>query len=177
MFSKAKMVLISFLIALGLLMPGLEKKAEAKQRKKKVGFFEQFQRKIKRDFKRSCKKTKRAIVKAGAAVQDKIMDGAVKAKSAITGKKPKKVWVRGHYSKGHKSLTNGHFRRVKRHHHSSGGTSSGGGAPEPAPTPTPTPAPAPAPAPSAPGVSVGNPLPPVDPALPTTVQKSVRNRR
>ena len=42
------------------------------------------------------------------------MDGAVKAKSKITGKKAKKTWVKGHYKKGSKSHTKGHFRKVSK---------------------------------------------------------------
>lgn len=100
---------------------------EASAAKKKTSFFASASKK----FKRACKKTKKACVKAGSAVTNKIMDGAVKAKSKITGKKPKKVWVKGHYKKGSKSHTKGHFRKVskkggkKASSSSSGSTSTG----------------------------------------------------
>lgn len=124
------------LLALGLFLGGGENtsaEAKGKCHKKKVGFFKRCARKVKRTIKRVCKKTKRAVVLTGAAIQNKVMDSAVKAKSVITGKKPKRVWVKGHYKKGQKTLTNGHFRRVKR-----GGKKpahSGGGVLPPAPAP------------------------------------------
>lgn len=68
-------------------------------------------RTIKRKVKKTVKKTKRAIVKTGAAAQNAVMDSAVKAKSAVTGKKAKKTFVKGHYKKGTKTLTNGHFSK------------------------------------------------------------------
>ncbi|MBU1105841.1 MAG: hypothetical protein KKB51_04150 [Candidatus Riflebacteria bacterium] len=115
--------------------------------KKKVSCFKKAIRKIKRNIKKSAKKTKRAFVKAGSSVTNKIMDGAVKAKSKLTGKKAKRTWVKGHYKKGSKTHTKGHFRKVsrkgKKPSSSSGSTGS-----------------------SAPAVS-GQPLPPSqDPVLP-----------
>jgi len=140
MLKTTSKIVLTGLIALGLLCPAMTPKAEAAKGKKKVGFFKRVTRKVKRTVKRVAKKTKRAVVKTGAAIQNKVMDSAVKAKSCITGKKAKKTFVKGHYKKGQKTLTNGHFRRVKRNKKPA---QSGGGV-------------IPAPAPSA----------PMDPALP-----------
>jgi len=75
------------------------------------------------------------------------MDGAVKAKSKLTGKKAKKTWVKGHYKKGSKSHTKGHFRKVGKKGGKKSSSSSSNGS-------------------SAPAVS-GQPLPPAqDPVLP-----------
>ena len=137
------------------------RKAEAKgTHHKKVGFFTKMKRMVKRKIKWVCKKVRRGIVNAGSRVQNKIMDTGVKIKSRITGKKPKRVWVRGHYSKGNRHHTKGHFRRVHRKGKpvSSGGGSNpgqGGGAPAPAPSTPPT------------SISGGSPLPPIDPVLPS----------
>lgn len=68
-------------------------------------------RTIKRKAKKTIKKTKRAIVKTGAAAQNAVVDTAVKAKAKVTGKKAKKTFVKGHYKKGNKTLTNGHFKK------------------------------------------------------------------
>ncbi len=135
MLKTTSKIVLSGLIALGLLCPAVTPKAEAaKKGKKKVGFFKRVTRKVKRTVKRVCKKTKRAVVKTGAAVQNKVMDSAVKAKAAVTGKKPKSTFVKGHYKKGQKTLTNGHFRRVNR---SKKPAHSGGGSLPPAPAPAP----------------------------------------
>ena len=118
-------------LSLGLFLGGGETTPAEAKTKKKVGFFKRICRKVKRTVKRVCKKTKRAIVRTGAAVQNKVMDSAVKAKSCLTGKKPKNVWVKGHYKKGQKTLTNGHFRRVK--HGKKPAHNGGGVIPAPAP--------------------------------------------
>ena len=133
MLKTTAKVLFRALIAIGLLIPAAPDQAEAKS-KKKVGFFTRVKRAVKHKAKMTAKKTRRAVVKAGCAVSNGVMDSAVKAKSAITGKKAKKVWVKGHYKTHNKKHTNGHFARVKRHHKSSGGAS----APAPAPAPMPS---------------------------------------
>ncbi len=160
-------------LSLGLFLGGGENTPAEAKCKKKVGFFKRCVRKIKRTIKRICKKTKRAIVRTGAAIQNKVMDSAVKAKACITGKKPKRVWVKGHYKKGQKTLTNGHFRRVKR-----GGKKpnhSGGGVINPAP------APSPAPGQTGQTITNGAPLPPIDPVLPGGINpiriKAPKHRR
>jgi len=79
---------------------------------KKTSCLTKLSRTIKRNVKKTVKKTKRAIVKTGANAQNAVVDSAVKAKSAITGKKAKKTFVKGHYKKGNKTLTNGHLRTV-----------------------------------------------------------------
>lgn len=149
-------------LALGLFLGSGEiRKAEAKgKHHKKVGFFTKMKRKIKRKIKRVCKKIRRGVVNAGHRVQNRIMDSGVKLKSRITGKKPKRVWVCGHYKKGKRHSTKGHFRRVNRKGKpGSGGSNPGQGGF----------APAPAPAPSTPPTSIagGSPLPPIDPVLPS----------
>lgn len=111
--SKAYRILTVFLIVFGLFVTSGEN-TDVSAAKKKTSFFKKVARKIKRNIKKTCKKTKRAFVKAGSAVTNKVMDSAVKAKAKITGKKAKKVWVKGHYKKGNKGHTNGHFRTVKR---------------------------------------------------------------
>lgn len=80
--------------------------------KKDTSCLTKIKRTIKRNVKKAVKKTKRAVVKTGAAAQNAVMDTAVKAKSAVTGKKAKKTFVKGHYKKGNKTLTNGHFSKV-----------------------------------------------------------------
>ncbi|MBU1105344.1 MAG: hypothetical protein KKB51_01650 [Candidatus Riflebacteria bacterium] len=80
---------------------------------KKVSCLKKITRTIKRKVKKTIKHTRRAIGKTGANVQNAIADSAVKAKKAITGKK-KSTFVKGHYKKGQKSLTNGHFRKVSK---------------------------------------------------------------
>ncbi|MBF0547034.1 MAG: hypothetical protein HQM08_21515 [Candidatus Riflebacteria bacterium] len=97
--------------------------AEAKGRHKKVGIFTRISRTVKRNFNRTCKKVHRGIVNAGCSVTNKVMDGAVNVKTALTGKK-KYTWVEGHYKKGNKHHTSGHFRRIIRHK-KSGGTPGG----------------------------------------------------
>lgn len=84
---------------------------EAFAAKKKTSCLTKAVRKVKRDVKRTAKKTKRAIVKTGANVQNAVVDSAVNAKAKVTGKK-KSTFVKGHYKKGQKTLTNGHFRKV-----------------------------------------------------------------
>ncbi len=130
MMSKVAKILVCVLVGLGLFMPSANKPADAKSRKK-VGFFTRVKRAIKRKVKRTIKKTRRAIVRSGCAVQNKIMDGAVNAKRAITGKRPKQVWVKGHYKKGNKHHTSGHFRYNRKRSKPSAG-------PGPAPAPAPT---------------------------------------
>ena len=135
MLKTTSKIIVCGLIAMGLLCPAVTPKAEAKG-KKKVGFFKRVARKVKRTVKRVAKKTKRAVVRTGAAIQNKVMDSAVKAKSCITGKKAKSTFVKGHYKKGQKTLTNGHFRRVKKGKK----PASNGGGVIPAPAPAPAPA-------------------------------------
>lgn len=150
MISRSKLLAVA-LLALGVLFGGGEAdKAEAKgHHHKKVGFFTRVKRAVKHKIKMKAKKVRRAFVRTGCAIKNGIMDSAVKAKSKITGKKPKRVWVKGHYKTHNKHHTKGHWRRVKRGHKPSGGCSNQGGA---------TQAPAP--------ISGGQPLPPLDPALP-----------
>lgn len=146
--SKVYKTLAVLLLALGFFaVSGEMDEVMAAKKKGCQSFFKKAARKMKRNIKKACKKTKRSFVKAGSAVTNKIMDGAVKAKSKLTGKKAKKTWVKGHYKKGSKSHTKGHFRKVgkKGGKKSSSSTSSGS---------------------SAPAVS-GQPLPPAqDPVLP-----------
>lgn len=123
-------VALVVLIAFGLFGVSFVSKAEAKT-KKKVGFFTKMSRKIKRKVRHVAKKTRRAIGNTAARIEDGIMDAGVAAKKAITGKKCK-THVRGHYKKGQKSMTNGHFRRVSKKK-----KPAGGGAPSPAPAPAP----------------------------------------
>lgn len=164
MLVRASRWMTVILLSLGLFFAGGElRQAEAGKgghHHKKVGFFKKMGRKIKRKIKRVCKKIRRGIVKAGCKIQNKIMDSGVKLKSKITGKRPKRVWVCGHYKKGNKHHTSGHWRRNRKHSKpGAGGGSSdpgqgGGQAPEPAPVP-PT------------SISGGSPLPPIDPVLPS----------
>ncbi|PKL50138.1 MAG: hypothetical protein CVV42_03885 [Candidatus Riflebacteria bacterium HGW-Riflebacteria-2] len=146
--SKVYKTLAVLLLALGFFaVSGEMDEVMAARKKSSQSFFKKAARKMKRNIKKACKKTKRSFVKAGSAVTNKIMDGAVKAKSKLTGKKAKKTWVKGHYKKGSKSHTKGHFRKVSKKggkKSSSSGSSSS----------------------SAPAVS-GQPLPPSqDPVLP-----------
>ncbi len=144
--SKLYKTLAVFLVAFGFFAFAGENQAEAAKKKCKQSFFKKATSKIKRNIKKACKKTKRAVVKSGSAVTNKIMDGAVKAKAKITGKKAKKTWVKGHYKKGSKSHTKGHFRKVGK---------KGGNKPSTAPANTGTTA------------VTGQPLPPSqDPVLP-----------
>ncbi len=85
--------------------------------KPKKSFFKKFKKAV----KKSVKKTKKAFkkgykagykagVKTGDAIQNKVMDGGVKAKKALTGKKCK-TFVKGHYKKNG-THTKGHWRKV-----------------------------------------------------------------
>lgn len=146
--NKVYKTLAVFMVAFGFFVfAGENNEVEAARKKSSQSFFKKASNKIKRNIKKTCKKTKRAVVKAGSAVTNKIMDGAVKAKSKITGKKAKKTWVKGHYKKGSKSHTKGHFRKVGK----SGGKKSTSSS-----------------RPSNSGIAVGGqPLPPAqDPVLP-----------
>ncbi len=98
------------LVAIGLFAMSGES-SELQAAKKKTSFIKKVTRTIKRKVKKTVKKTKRAIVKTGASIQNAAADTAVKAKKAITGCK-KSTFVKGHYKKGNKTLTNGHFRKV-----------------------------------------------------------------
>ncbi len=150
MASRYTKILTVGLLALGVLFGGGEAdKAEAKGHHKKVGFFTRMKRAVKHKIKMTAKRTRRALVRTGCNIKNGIMDSAVKAKSKITGKKPKRVWVKGHYKTHNKKHTCGHWRRVKSSHKHSGSSSQ-------------TPGQAPAPSP----ISGGQPLPPLDPALP-----------
>lgn len=82
--------------------------------KAKVSCLTQAKRTIKRKVKKTVKKTKRAVVKTAANAQNAVVDSAVKAKSTVTGKKAKSTFVKGHYKKGNKTLTNGHLRQVSK---------------------------------------------------------------
>ncbi|HEY9068893.1 MAG TPA: hypothetical protein VIV61_01480 [Candidatus Ozemobacteraceae bacterium] len=131
MLKTTAKVLFGALIAIGLLIPAAPDQAEARS-KKKVGFFTRVKRAVKHKAKMTVKKTRRAIVKAGCNISNGIHDSATKAKSAITGKKAKRVWVKGHYKTHNKKHTQGHYARVKRHHKPNGGASQ---TPAPAPMP------------------------------------------
>lgn len=131
MLKTTAKVIFGALIAIGLLIPSTADQAEAKS-KKKVGFFTRVKRAVKHKVKMTAKKTRRAVVKAGCAVTNGVMDSAVKAKKAVTGKKAKKVWVKGHYKTHNKKHTQGHFRRVNRSHKPSGSASTPAPAPMPA---------------------------------------------
>ncbi|HAE40412.1 MAG TPA: hypothetical protein DCG57_17535 [Candidatus Riflebacteria bacterium] len=154
--SKVYKTLAVLLVAFGFFtFAGEVNEVSAAKKKCNKSFFKKAASKMKRNIKKACKKTKRSFVKAGSAVTNKIMDGAVKAKSKITGKKAKKTWVKGHYKKGSKSHTKGHFRKVGKSggKKSSGSSTSSGSA-------------------SAPAVS-GQPLPPAqDPVLPNFNRRS-----
>jgi len=111
--NKVYKTLAVFMVAFGFFMfAGENNEVEAAKKKSNQSFIKKTSNNIKRNIKKTCKKTKRAVVNAGSAVTNKIMDGAVKAKSTITGKKANKTWVKGHYKKGAKSHTKGHFRKV-----------------------------------------------------------------
>ncbi|GAB4278554.1 MAG: hypothetical protein Kow0029_21910 [Candidatus Rifleibacteriota bacterium] len=112
--SKAYRILAVLLLTFGLFVTTGERTEVLAKKSKKTSWIKKAARKIKRKVKRAAKKTRRAFVKAGASVTNKIMDSAVKAKSKITGKKAKKTWVKGHYKKGNKKHTKGHFRKVRR---------------------------------------------------------------
>ncbi len=53
---------------------------------------------------------KKAVVKTGDCIQNKVMDSGVAIKKAVTGKKCK-TFVKGHYDKNG-NHTKGHFRKV-----------------------------------------------------------------
>ncbi len=113
--SKVYKTLAVLLLAFGFFaVSGEVDEVMAAKKKSSQSFFKKASNKMKRNIKKACKKTKRAFVKAGSAVTNKIMDGAVNAKSKLTGKKAKKTWVKGHYKKGAKSHTKGHFRKVSK---------------------------------------------------------------
>ncbi|MBF0543661.1 MAG: hypothetical protein HQM08_04470 [Candidatus Riflebacteria bacterium] len=125
MINRTTNIIIAIIISLGLFIAGAAPTAEAGKGccKKKAGVFTR----MKRAIKRTCKKVKRGVVKAGASVQNAFMDSAVNAKTAITGKK-NYTWVKGHYTKGNKTLTNGHFRKIsKGKGKGSGNPGQGGG--------------------------------------------------
>lgn len=98
------------LVSLGL-FTAVGETSQVMAAKKKTCAITKITRKIKRNVKKTVKKTKRAVVKTGASIQNAVADSAVNAKKAITGKK-NKTFVKGHYKKGQKTLTNGHFRKV-----------------------------------------------------------------
>lgn len=120
--NKMYKALAVLLVVFGLFAASGEN-SQVSAAKKKDSFFKKTASKIKKNIKKACKKTKHAVVNAGSAVTNKVMDSGVKAKAKITGKKAKKVWVKGHYSKGSKSHTKGHFRTVSK---KGGKTSSSG---------------------------------------------------
>ena len=147
MLKTTSKIVLTALIALGLVLPAFTPKAEAKGKRHKVGFSTRVVRHAKRDIKRNVKKARRAVVKTGHSITNAVADTAAKAKVAVSGKKAKSTWVKGHYKKGNKHSTKGHWARINR------SKKPAGGAPAPAPAPS-----APAPAPSAPALS--------DPAMP-----------
>lgn len=100
------------LVAIGFFAMSGES-SELQAAKKKVSCMTKISRTIKRKVKKTVKKTKRAVVKTGANIQNAVVDSGVNAKKAITGKK-KSTFVKGHYKKGNKTLTNGHFRKVSK---------------------------------------------------------------
>lgn len=113
--SKVYKTLAVLFLAIGFFaLSGEVNEVSAAKKKCNQSFIKKAAKKIKRNIKKSCKKTRRSFVKAGASVTNKIMDGAVKAKSKITGKKAKNTWVKGHYKKGNKHHTKGHFRKVSK---------------------------------------------------------------
>jgi hypothetical protein len=125
MLKNSLAAVLGLILVFGGFLPGTSPEVEAAKSKKKVGFFTRVNRKVKRKVKRTVKKTKRAIVNSGYAVQDKIADAGVKAKATVTGKKPKRTHVRGHYKKGNKHSTNGHMRKVTRKKRPTGGSAGG----------------------------------------------------
>ena len=125
--SKIYKIMAVFFLALGLFVTSGETN-QVMAKKSKTCWTKKVARKIKRKVKKSVKKAKRATYKAGASVTNKVMDGAVKAKSKVTCKKAKKTWVKGHYKKGNKKHTKGHFRKVSKK--KKGASSSNQSAPE-----------------------------------------------
>ncbi len=125
--SKVYKTLAVLFLAIGFFaLSGEVNEVSAAKKKSNQSIFKKAAKKMKRNIKKSCKKTKRSFVKAGSSVTNKIMDGSVKAKSKITGKKSNKTWVKGHYKKGNKHHTKGHFRKVsKKGGKKSGKTTSG----------------------------------------------------
>ena len=135
--NKFYKVLAVFLLVAGLFITSGEIAQVMAKTAKKTCWVKKTARKIKRKVKKAVKKTRRATYKAGAAVTNKIMDGAVKAKSKVTCKKAKKTWVKGHYKKGNKKHTKGHFRKVSKK--KKGASSSNQSAPGSQSLPTDTP--------------------------------------
>ena len=70
-----------------------------------------FFKKVGKAFEKGFKAGKKAGTKVFDSVQNKVMDGGVAVKKAVTGKKCK-TFVKGHYDKNG-SHTKGHFRKVK----------------------------------------------------------------
>lgn len=113
MSRKYYVIVMSLLVSLFLLPEFSIKRVEARSRKK-TGYFTRLTRKLNSSMKRSAKKIRRASVKAMCGIQNQIMDASLKAGSSITGKKPKKTFVKGHYKKGNKKHTKGHIRSTRR---------------------------------------------------------------
>jgi hypothetical protein len=165
MIRSTRTAIVSLLVALALLLPGFTKPAEAARKsKKKVGCVTKMVRTVKRKVKKAAKKVRRAVVKTSCKITNKVMDAGVKAKAKITGKKPKKTYVCGHYKKGNKRHTKGHFRRIKKTKRA--GSSSSGSFNAPAPAPS-----------APPAVTTGDPLPPVDPVLPVKMNRTRKSKR
>lgn len=122
MLARSGNVFLSILMALCLFIPASAPKVEAK---KKTSFITRLKRKIKRKVKAAVKKTRRGIYKVGAGMTNAVVDGAMKAKVCITGKKNKYTWVKGHYKTGNQHHTSGHFRKISRKKKSSAGSSGG----------------------------------------------------
>jgi len=101
-------------VALGMFATSGETSQVMAAKKQQKSCIQQMSQTIKRTVKKNVKKTKRAVVKTGANVQNAVVDSAVNAKAKVTGKKPAKTFVKGHYKKGNKTLTNGHFRTVSK---------------------------------------------------------------
>lgn len=158
---------IMFLLCL-LILEGENNAVEARssRRYRRSNPYSQLSNKMKRTIKRVSNKIKRELVTSGYKLQDAVMDAGVALKSKITGKKPKKVWVQGHYKRGNKNATKGHWQRVKRKKsRQATGTNTNSTIPEGFdPTPTPN-------SPEN-GIAGGSRFTPTDPVLPPTLSKN-----
>jgi len=112
--SKLYKILAVLLVTFGLFATTGENTQVLAKKAKKTSWVKKVTRTAKRKVKKTVKKTRRAIVKTGCAASNKVMDGAVKAKSKITCKKAKKTFVKGHYKKGNKKHTKGHMRKISK---------------------------------------------------------------
>lgn len=112
--NKVYKILTVLLLTFTMFLTAGENQPTFAKKSKKTSWSTKVARKIKRSIKKTARKTKRAFVKAGCEVTNAVMDSAIKIKSKITGKKPKKTWVKGHYKKGNKRHTKGHFRKIRK---------------------------------------------------------------